>query len=59
LADIIDTFFIHTLIVPIDWFQNDDAVECLFGREVVFDNFDFEFKQRDRPIIFKYRGDDV
>jgi hypothetical protein len=23
----------------------------------VFDNFDIEFKQRDRQIIFKYRDD--
>jgi hypothetical protein len=41
--------------VPIAWLQTDDAVECLLGREVVFDNFDIEFKQRDRQIIFKYR----
>ncbi len=47
----------HTLTVPIAWLQTDDAVECLLGREVVFDNFDIEFKQRDRQIIFKYRVD--
>jgi hypothetical protein len=47
----------HTLTVPIAWLQTDDAVECLLGREVVFDNFDIEFKQRDRQIIFKYRDD--
>lgn len=47
----------HTLTVPIAWLQTDDAVECLLGREVVFDKFDIEFKQRDRQIIFKYRVD--
>ncbi len=47
----------HTLIVPIAWLQTDNTVECLLGREVVFDNFDIEFKQRDRQIIFKYRDD--
>jgi hypothetical protein len=47
----------HTLTVPIAWLQTDDTVECLLGREVVFDNFDIEFKQRDRQIIFKYRDD--
>jgi hypothetical protein len=35
----------HTLTVPIAWLQTDDTVECLLGREVVFDNFDIEFKQ--------------
>ena len=47
----------HTLTVPIAWLQTDDAVECLLGREVVFDKFDIEFKQSDRQIIFKYRVD--
>jgi hypothetical protein len=47
----------HTLTVPIAWLQTDDAVECLLGREVIFDKFDIEFKQRDRQIIFKYRTD--
>jgi Family of unknown function (DUF5678) len=47
----------HILTVPIAWLQTDDAVECLLGREVIFDRFDIEFKQRDRQIIFKYRDD--
>ena len=47
----------YTLTVPIAWIQTDDAVECLLEREVVFDKFDLEFKQRDRQIIFKYRVD--
>ena len=47
----------HTLTVPIAWIQTDDAVEYLLGREVIFDRFDIEFKQRDRQIIFKYRDD--
>jgi hypothetical protein len=55
----------HTLTVPIAWLQTDDTVECLLGREVIFDKFDIEFKQRDcwrrrqavRQIIFKYRDD--
>jgi hypothetical protein len=28
------------------------SLECLLGREVIFDRFDIEFKQRDRQIIF-------
>lgn len=47
----------HNLTVPIAWLQTDDAVECLLGREIIFDKFDIEFKQRDRQIIFKYRAD--
>jgi hypothetical protein len=45
------------LTAPIAWLQTDDAVECLLGREMIFDKFDIEFKQRDRQIIFKYRDD--
>jgi len=45
----------NILTVPIAWLQTDDAAECLLGREVIFDRFDIEFKQRDRQIIFKYR----
>ena len=47
----------YSLTVPIAWLQTDDAVECLLGREVIFDRFDIEFKQRDRQIVFKYRED--
>ena len=47
----------YSLTVPIAWLQTDDAVECLLGREVIFDRFDIEFKQRDRQIVFKYRID--
>jgi hypothetical protein len=47
----------HILTAPIAWLQTDDAVECLLGREMIFDKFDIEFKQRDRQIIFKYRDD--
>jgi hypothetical protein len=47
----------HTLTVPIAWIQTDDAVEYLLGRDIIFDRFDIEFKQRDRQIIFKYRDD--
>jgi hypothetical protein len=55
----------HILTVLIAWLQTDDAAECLLGREVIFDRFDIELKQRDcwrrrqavRQIIFKYRDD--
>jgi Family of unknown function (DUF5678)/Aspartyl protease len=47
----------YSLTVPIAWIQTDDAVECLLGREVIFDRFDIEFKQRDRQIVFKHRDD--
>jgi hypothetical protein len=46
----------HALNVPIAWLQTDAVVEHLLGREVVFDQFDIEFKQCDRQIIFKYRS---
>jgi hypothetical protein len=45
----------RTFIAPIAWLQTEDVAEILLGREVVFDIFDIEFKQRDRQIIFRYR----
>jgi hypothetical protein len=42
--------------IPVAWVQDNRYNEMIIGREVVFDNFDIEFKQADEEIIFKYRG---
>jgi Aspartyl protease len=41
--------------IPVAWVQDNRFNEMIIGREVVFDNFDIEFKQADEEIIFKYR----
>ena len=42
---------------PVAWVQNQYTKDVILGREVVFDIFDVEFKQKDRQIIFKRRAD--
>ncbi|MBI4946088.1 MAG: retropepsin-like domain-containing protein [Bacteroidetes bacterium] len=43
----------HTLKIPVAWIQTDGIEDLLIGRDVVFDYFDIEFKQKTEKIIFK------
>jgi Aspartyl protease len=45
------------VLCPIAWIQNQYTRDLILGREVVFDVFDIEFKQKDEEIIFKKRAD--
>ncbi|MBK6815330.1 MAG: retropepsin-like domain-containing protein [Saprospiraceae bacterium] len=47
----------HTFKAPIAWLLNPECVDILLGREVVFDQFNIEFRQKDEVIIFKKRDD--
>ena len=44
-----------TVKAPFAWIQDDRYNEMIIGREVIFDEFDIEFKQADEEIIFKAR----
>ncbi len=44
-----------TIKAPVAWIQDDRYKEMIIGREVVFDEFDIEFKQAEELIIFKKR----
>ncbi len=46
-----------TLTAPVGWFVDEGSDDLLLGREVVFDFFDIEFKQKDEQIIFNKRMD--
>lgn len=47
----------HTFITPVAWLQNTTETEqLLLGREVVFEQFDIEFKQAEEKIIFTSRN---
>ncbi|MBL0110178.1 MAG: retropepsin-like domain-containing protein [Saprospiraceae bacterium] len=46
-----------TFKAPIAWLLNPECVNILLGREVVFDQFNIEFRQKDEVIIFKKRDD--
>lgn len=47
----------HHLTVPSAWLQTPVASEqLLLGREIVFDNFNIEFRQADEQVIFTWRG---
>ncbi len=41
---------------PVAWALEED-IPFLLGREIVFDKFDIEFKQAEKKIIFKWRGE--
>ena len=43
----------HNLTIPVAWVQTEDVEDSIIGRDVVFDYFDIEFKQRLEKIIFK------
>ncbi len=43
--------------IPVGWFLDESSEDLLLGREVVFDAFDIEFKQKEEVILFKKRLD--
>ena len=45
----------HRFKAPIAWLQDENCDDLLLGREVVFDEFDIEFKQQDETIVFRKR----
>jgi len=45
----------HEIQTPVAWLQDSEINEIIVGREVVFDEFDIEFKQAEEKIIFKKR----
>jgi hypothetical protein len=40
------------LKIPVAWLQDKNNNDVIIGREVIFDEFDIEFRQRDENIIF-------
>ncbi len=47
----------HIFKAPVGWILTEEVEDILLGREVVFDLFDVEFKQKDELILFKKRND--
>jgi hypothetical protein len=47
----------HTFKAGVAWLLDENIVEAILGREVIFDLFDIEFKQADEEVIFKWRGE--
>jgi len=47
----------YSFTAPVAWLLNPDCDDLLLGREVVFDLFDIDFKQKDETIIFRKRED--
>ncbi len=45
----------HELAAPVAWVQNQYTKDIILGREIVFDQFNVEFKQADEEIIFRKR----
>ena len=45
----------NRLQIPVAWLQNKELADVIIGREIVFDMFDIEFKQKDEKIIFTKR----
>lgn len=43
----------NKLTIPIAWVQTDGIKDLIIGRDVVFDHFDIEFKQKVEKIVFK------
>jgi Aspartyl protease len=41
---------------PVAWVVDEHISEMIIGREIIFDQFDIEFKQADEEIIFKKRN---
>jgi len=46
----------HGFKAPVAWLQNEGCDDLLLGREVVFDEFDIEFKQAEEEIVFRKRN---
>jgi hypothetical protein len=42
--------------LPIGWMQEEKNPHIILGREIVFDLFDVEFKQKEELVEFKWRG---
>ncbi len=42
---------------PVAWIQNQYTRDIILGREVVFDKFDIEFRQTEKAVEFKWRGE--
>ena len=50
----------HQLIAPFAWLQTPtDTEQLLLGREVIFDQFNIEFRQAEEKIIFRWRDSEV
>jgi len=49
----------HVFKAPVAWILDESCEDLLLGREVVFDVFNVEFRQKDGEIIFKKRNDSV
>ena len=47
----------YTITAPVAWILEGTNQEEIIGRQVVFDQFDIEFKQAEEQIIFRFRGD--
>jgi hypothetical protein len=47
----------HTFIAPVAWLQDNNSIEEILGREVVFDKFNIEFRQAEEQIIFTWRDE--
>lgn len=46
----------QTITAPVAWIVEGENQENILGRQVVFDEFDIEFKQADEQIIFRKRS---
>lgn len=46
----------HTITAPVAWILEGENQESIIGRQIVFDEFDIEFKQADEQIIFRKRS---
>jgi hypothetical protein len=47
----------HTFIAPVAWLQDNNCIEEIMGREVVFDKFNIEFRQAEEQMIFTWRDE--
>lgn len=48
----------HHLMVPTAWLQTPiESEQLLLGREVVFDQFNIEFRQAEEQVIFRWRDE--
>ncbi len=47
----------QTFSAPVAWLQDNNRIEEIIGREVVFDKFNIEFRQAEEQIIFTWRDE--
>ncbi len=45
----------HELNIPVAWIQNEEELEFIIGRAIVFEYFDITFKQAEERIVFNWR----